>query len=506
MAVQEVFAEATRVEKNFGTSVALKGASLSCRSGEIHALVGENGAGKSTLAGIFSGFIRPDAGVVTLFGKRISPTAFKTWSPARAIGLGVAMVYQRSMLIPQLTVTENIAFSTKGFRYDESHFKSKVEALALDFKLDVPTDCKVADLSAGDRQRAELIRSLIRGGRFLILDEPTSVLTPREADSLFGVLKSLRDRGCSILFISHKLDEVIKVADRITVIRRGNTISTHLQGSVSAADLAAMAIGSDDFQTRVSTARTEGLTKIKLDGLFAAGATARSVLSDINLEIRSGELVGIAGVEGNGQKELEEVFVGIRPVLKGRFIVENNELLPTIRTHRSAGVSILSGNKLMGGLIGELTIAENLVLKGSYDDQRFFSRWRMKHEPIDRYAREVIERCAIRPANPSASVLSLSGGNAQKVSVAREIESATSGLLAFQPTRGLDKSAADAVHRQLLELRQAGKAVLVVSADLDELLKLSARFFVMRSGRLLACEKNASKESVGSLMLSGETK
>lgn len=502
----EVFAEARGVGKKFGDRSALVNANLSCRSGEIHALVGENGAGKSTLAGIFSGVVRPNSGHVTVFGSEISSKNFKAWSPRRARELGVAMVYQRSMLVPELTVPENVAFSSKGFIYSESSWKARVEKLSQDFGLNVPTDCKITELSAGDRQRAELIRSLARGARFLILDEPTSVLTPSEVDSLFRVLRNLGDRGCSILFISHKLDEVTEIADRTTVLRAGETVSTHLRGELTAQGLAALAIGSVGEQGHSPSVRAGGAVTLKLDGVSASGTTERSSLDRINLEIRSGELVGIAGVEGNGQKEFEEVLVGIRSTLAGRVLVNGRELVPAIRTLRSMGISVLSGNRPMGGLVADLTIAENLVSKGSYDDRRFFSRWRMKHKTINRYAKDVVEGRAIRPADSSRLVGSLSGGNAQKVTVAREIDSAMSGLIAFQPTRGLDKAAADSVHRQILDLREKGMAILIVSADLEEILKLADRIFVMREGSLSAVHEDATKRGVGSLMLSGERK
>ncbi|NNL84725.1 MAG: ATP-binding cassette domain-containing protein, partial [Myxococcales bacterium] len=376
------------------------------------------------------------------------------------------------------------------------------------FHLDVDPARNIAEMSAGERQRVELLRALARGARLLILDEPTAVLTPPEVVSLMDVLRQLRAEGCGIVLISHRLDEIRQLADRVTVLRAGSEVGTRAADSVDADEIAQLMLGELPVERGLARSRLGDEAKpagdpvFSLEGVAAPGATRRSALRGIDLEVRAGEIVGLAGVEGNGQLELEELLAGERPLAAGRVMVAGAPVLPSVRSLRREGVAQLASGR--SGLIPGFSVAWNLVGKASYDRGPFFSRFRIRRDAVLRHARQTIDTFGIRPEQPEGDASGLSGGNAQKLVVARELGEAKRALVAFHPTRGLDFGAARFVRERLAAAREAGLGVLLISADLDELELLADRLFVLSSGRLAAVPKGANRETIGRLMLGAD--
>ncbi|HVH07891.1 MAG TPA: ABC transporter ATP-binding protein [Myxococcota bacterium] len=489
------------IAKAFGGRAALDGAALEVAAGEVHALLGENGAGKSTLVGVVAGLVRPDAGVLELAGR---PIDLASWSPRAARAAGVGMVHQHSTLVPAMTVEENLAFGERaaGAFFRPAAARVASAALRERFGLEVPVGVPVESLSVGQRQRAEILRALSRGARLLVLDEPTAALTPGEARSLFPVLRRLADEGCAVVFISHKLDEIREVADRATVLRRGRTEGTVDPRATDARALGRMMLGRElDALTPATPAARAGPVRLALHGLHAAGLREASALRDLTLDVAAGEIVGVAGIDGNGQRELEEVLAGVREPLAGHLEVDGRATPFGTRAFRAAGVAHLSGDRERAGLVGAMTVAENLVLKSSYDDRRFFRLLRYDVAAADAHARDRIAAFGIVPPEPARVVALLSGGNAQKVAVARELEGAPGALVAVNPTRGLDVGSARFVHEQLLALRARGSALLLVSTELEEVLALADRLFALVRGRLVPVPDGADREALGAILL-----
>jgi simple sugar transport system ATP-binding protein len=483
---------------------ALANVSLDLRPAEILALLGENGAGKSTLMHVLVGLVRPDAGRLEVAGREVD---LASYSPSAALHAGVGMVHQHSTLVPAMTVPENIALGEVGGNvlFHRSRVCTRVARLAEQYALDVPLDLPVAQLSVGQRQRAEVLRTLDRGARVIVLDEPTAALTPGETQALFPGLRRLRDAGSTIVFISHKLEEIEGLADRVAVLRRGALVAVKGTREADARELGSLMLGRDlpGLERPPTVSGEEAVAAFAMREIEAPGLREASRLKGVSLLVHAGEIVGVAGIDGNGQRELEEVLAGVRPMTGGRIEVSGQPVAPGVRSLRAAGVSHLSGERERGGLVAGFTVAENLILKGSYDDPRFFRGGRFDRGAARSYARSVIERFAIEPPDPDLDIATLSGGNAQKVAVARELDSRPRVLVAVNPTRGLDVGSARFVAQQLLALRSRGGAVLLVSTELDEVLLLADRVVALVEGRIVPVPHGADRGALGAILLSG---
>ena len=481
------------IHKSFGPVKANRGASLDVATGEIHALVGENGAGKSTLMRILSGMFQPDAGSVEVNGRDVTG-----WSTAEAIRAGVGMVHQHFMLVPTLTVTENVTLGaeiTKGGRLDLAKAQKDVEALSQRTGLIVPSQQKVAELSVGEAQRVEILKALYRGAKVLILDEPTAVLSPQEVNELWRVLRRLRDEGGTIVLITHKLDEVMAISETITVMRQGETVGRLRTAQTSPQEIARMMVGRDVALASRKEARASAggpVAALDVKNLTVANARVKNAVDDVSFSVAAGEILGIAGVEGNGQTELIEAIAGLRGASGGSIALGGTDVSRlSVRERGDLGLSHIPEDRHERGLVLEYPIADNLILGQQH---RFTTRGVMDAPRVATHARELIKSYDIRPADPALPARALSGGNQQKIVIAREMGGARefTMLLAAQPTRGVDVGAIEFIHTRLREARAAGKGVLLVSADLTEVLALSDRIAVMYGGRIVAIVPGAT--------------
>jgi ABC-type uncharacterized transport system ATPase subunit len=489
------------IEKRFGAVRANRGASLDVGQGEIHALVGENGAGKSTLMRVLSGMYASDGGSIEVGGRDVTG-----WSTAQAISAGVGMVHQHFMLVPTLTVAENVVLGREPVSvgtFDRARALREVEELSAQSGLRVPADRLVADLSVGEAQRVEILKTLYRGARILLLDEPTAVLSPPEVTELWKVLRRMRDGGATIILITHKLDEVMDVSENITVMRQGETVARMSTGATTPEGIARAMVGRDvDLAIRKSVARTSSDAAPTLDvrNLVVAGARVDRAVSDVSFSISPGEILGVAGVEGNGQTELLEALAGLRPVSSGSVLLGGRDITSLdVRARGDAGLSHIPEDRHRRGLILEYSVSDNLILGQQH---RFAKRGVLDRAMIAAHANELVNAFDVRPADATLPARALSGGNQQKIVIARELSRAFSALLAAQPTRGVDVGAIEFIHGELRKARDAGKAVLLVSAELREVLSLSDRIAVMYGGRIVAVlpRSEASEELLGPYM------
>ncbi len=491
------------ITKRYPRVVANDGADLSVRDGEIHAIIGENGAGKSTLMKILYGLIRPDSGSMSLHGQPFSPTG-----PGDAIRAGIGMVHQHFMLVDPLTVAENVVLGEEprkfGMLVDAGAARERVARLSAEYGFELDPDERVENLSVGLEQRVEIVKVLYRGASVLILDEPTGVLTPNEVKELFAILRALRESGRTIVFITHKLDEVLELADRITVMRDGRVTGVVEASGATEQELAHMMVGRDVLLRVSKEKAAPGETVLSVEGLTAVGRKRTKVLRDVSFEIRSGEILGVAGVQGNGQTELVEVIAGLRGRSSGRIVLNGRDISGLVpRAIRDAGVAHIPEDRQERGLVLEFTVAENLVF-GRQHRAPFSEMGILRLSSIDAHARELIGRNDIRPPDPSAEACDLSGGNQQKVIVAREFDGKPALLIAAQPTRGVDVGAIEFVHGSLIKMRDAGAAVLLVSAELSEIMTLSDRIAVMYRGEIVAtCDSDEITEDELGLMMTG---
>src|SRR6476646_7021503 len=491
------------IRKEFPGVVANDGVSFDVRRGEVHALRGENGAGKSTRMNILYGLYRPDAGEIVLKGKPVS------FSSAReAIEAGIGMVHQHFMLIPVMTVAENIVLGTEpvkgGVSLDESAADKRVTEMAKSFKFAVDPDALVEDISVGQQQRVEIMKALYRNADLLILDEPTAVLTPQEAEDLFEILRGLQREGFSIIFISHKLNEVLEIADRITVLRRGKTIETVPREGATEESLARAMVGREVLLRVEKTVSVPGDVLLELDDLHVVDDRGIPKVRGVSLAVRAGEIVGIAGVDGNGQTELIDAITGLRRIQSGAVRVAGREVRhATARSMLDAGVGHIPEDRQRRGLVLEFTIAENIALHDYAEPPDARWGWMFPHRLLER-ARSLIKEFDIRGGGPTTPGGSLSGGNQQKVVAAREIARDPKVLVAAQPTRGLDVGAIEYLHRRLVEERDEGRAILLISLELDEVLSLSDRILVMYEGEIVGEHGgDVTEEEIGLELLGG---
>ena len=488
------------ITKRFPGVVANRDVDITVAKGSVHAIVGENGAGKSTLMKILYGMQRPDEGVISVDGAAVTFA-----NPSDAIGRGIGMVHQHFMLADNLTVLENVVLGAeprRGLRLDVATARGRIRELGEQYGLEVDPDALVEDLGVGDRQRVEILKVLYRGARILILDEPTAVLVPQEVDELFGALRELKAEGLSIIFISHKLDEVLGVADVITVIRRGTTVATVDPRSTSARQLAELMVGSELPSPATTTSTVTTTPQLRVEHMVLPGPGGRRLLDDVTFTIHRGEVLGIAGVEGNGQAELVETLLGTRTPVSGRVLLGDDDVTGwTTRRRREAGIGYIPEDRSRHGLLLEASLWENRMLGHQTQSPN------VRGPLIDRRgARADTERIVreydVRTPSIDVVASALSGGNQQKLIVGREMSNAPSVLLAAHPTRGVDVGAQAAIWDLLRAARAQGLAVLLISADLDELIGLSDSLRVILRGRLVAefDPQRVTPEQLGSAM------
>ncbi len=486
------------IVKRFGALAANDGVDFELRRGEIHALLGENGAGKSTLMNVVYGMVSPDEGEVRVGGQTV-----RIASPKEAMRQGIGMVFQHFMLIPVMTVAENFVLGDeprKGLRLDIAGAAQRLRELGERYGLRVDPDQLIADCTVGQQQRVEILRALDRGAKVLVLDEPTAVLTAQETDELFKVLDGLRQQGTSIVFISHKLREVRAIADRVTVLRRGKNVGTVDTKDVDEAALARMMVGREVLLRVEKTAADAKEPLLEVRGLAVEDDRGLRAVDDLSLTVHAGEIVAVAGVDGNGQTELIDAITGLRAPLAGTVLVDGEDV--TGRDPKQlerCGVSHIAEDRHRRGLVLGFTLAENLALRNYAEG----SRWGlMARGRLEQRAKELLGEFDVRGGSNATLAGSLSGGNQQKVVIAREIACNPRVLVAAQPTRGLDVGAIEFVHRRLIAERDAGRAVLLFSLELEEVRALADRILVIYGGRIVGeLPPTASDEELGLLML-----
>ena len=490
------------ITKRFPGVVANDHVDFDVRAGEVHTLFGENGAGKSTLMRVLYGFYKPDEGEIRLRGERVAIT-----SPADAIARGIGMIHQHFMLVNTLTVAENVALGTRSTRRpltDLDAVSRRIAELSERYGLRVDPQAVIWQLSVGERQRVEIIKALYRDVSLLILDEPTAVLTPQEVDDLFAVLRQMVDDGRGLVFISHKIREVLELSDRITVLRNGRKIGTVLPSEVTRHGLAEMMVGHELPAQEPLAESSHGDARLVVRDLTVKGDRGVDAVRGLNLEVCGGEIVGIAGVSGNGQRELAEAIAGLRPAAGGTIDIEGKSLVGLNPAQaRRTGLGYVPEERMRDGVVPEFSVAENLLLIDNGAPE--FSRWGfLRARAIRRHSEELVAEFDVKTPSLDTPVRNLSGGNIQKLILAREMSAGPRVLLAAQPTRGVDVGAGHYIHTRLIEQRDAGTAILIVSEDLDEVLSLSDRVVVMYEGEIIAevRPRDSTREALG-LMMAG---
>ncbi len=495
----ELAVEIASVSKRYARCVANEDARLEVRPGEIHALVGENGAGKSTLMKILAGVIRPDQGTVKIRGRAMS-----RFVPSEALAAGVGMVFQHFVLVGPLTVLENVVLGREPRRgpfFDRARAAAEVAAVSERYGLAVDPWAKVEDLPVGVQQRVEILKVLHRGAEIIVLDEPTAILTPQEVDDLLAVIRGLAKAGSTIVLITHKLREVMAVADRITIMRQGRTLETLEAKATSADEIAEKMIGRPPSPP-VRQPRAPGEVFLRVRGLSAASDRGVAALSGVDLEVRQGEILGIAGIEGNGQAELLECIAGLRAPSAGSVSFGDRDVTrASVGERLDLGLGHIPDDRLRRAVVLPLSVEENAIL-GSARSYSSFAR--LHTQKIRAHAQALIAENDVRPADPSALLQGLSGGNQQKLVIGREMARKPRLVLAGHPTRGLDVSAMEHVDKALLAARDQGAAVLLVSAELSELLAISDRILVLAGGRVagLVAPEEVDERALG-LMMAG---
>lgn len=491
------------ITKVFGGFVANDKINLHLRKGEIHALLGENGAGKSTLMNMLAGLLEPTSGEIAVNGQVVNLD-----SPSKAASLGIGMVHQHFMLVEAFTVAENIILGselTKNGVLDIAGASKEIKALSERYGLAADPSAKVADISVGAQQRVEILKTLYRGADILIFDEPTAVLTPSEIDELMAIMKNLVKEGKSIILITHKLDEIRAVSDRVTVIRRGKSIETVEIAGATNADLAEMMVGrSVSFKTEKQASKPKEVV-LSIKDLVVNENRGVPAVKNLSLDVRAGEIVGIAGIDGNGQSELIQAITGLRKVESGSIELKGDSIVglhPRQITELSVGH--VPEDRHRDGLILEMMISENIALQTYYKEPHS-KNGILNYSNITSYAKKLMEEFDVRAASELVPAAALSGGNQQKAIIAREIDRDPDLLIVSQPTRGLDVGAIEYIHKRLIEERDNGKAVLVVSFELDEILNVSDRIAVIHDGKIqgIVSPETTNKQELGVLMAGG---
>ena len=493
--------EMCNIIKRFPGVLANNRVCFDVHTGEVHALLGENGAGKSTLMRQLYGLYQPDEGEIVVDGK---PCVFH--SPADAIRVGIGMIHQHFMLVPTLTVAKNVALGLKSSReplLDLKKVTERIKLLCTDYGLKVDPEAYVWQLSVGEQQRVEIIKALYRGASLIILDEPTAVLTPQEVNDLFATLKKIVKEGHSLVFISHKLHEVLDISDRVTVLRDGNVIGTCRTADVTRAELVKMMVGRElkEIEPRP---QSPGEAMLVTENLHAMGDRRTEALCGVNLEVHTGEIVGLAGVSGNGQRELAECLAGLRKPTAGSIKLGNTDItLASLKTRVESGLAYIPEERMRDGVIRDFSVEENLFLQDhaspKYSHSIFLDFPRMAAHAV-----ELVNEFSVKTPRLETPIKNLSGGNIQKLIMARELSRHPRVLIAAQPTRGVDIGATEYIHQRLLQQRDSGTAILLISEDLDEIRTLSDRIAVMYEGRIIGIvERNqATVEQIG-LMMAG---
>ena len=474
--------EMKQIRKEFPATLANDNVDFTAYKGEIHALLGENGAGKSTLMNILTGVLRPDGGEILINGARVSMK-----SPGDALALGIGMIYQHFKLVKPFTVAENIVLGMEQVKIlKKQALEQQVKALSEEYKIDINPASAIWQLSIGEQQRVEILKVLYRKANILILDEPTAVLTPDEVRELFGTLRNMAAMGCTIIFITHKMNEVMEFADRITVLRDGRLVKALKKEETTEQELAQLMVGREISMGRrntENTTRNEAILRVK--GLTVLNDKKLKAVNDLSFDLYAGEILGIAGVSGNGQKELMEALAGLRPTVSGHLEVRGEDISRSSPRERiGRGVAFIPEDRYGFALIKTMTVTENASLK-CYRKPEFCRRGVLNYRKLEQQAGRFIEEFEIKVGGPKSLVQSMSGGNAQKLILARETAENPSVILASYPVRGLDIKATESIHKILVQEKSRGAGVLLVSEDLDEIFQLSDRVAVMYEGTFM---------------------
>jgi ABC-type uncharacterized transport system ATPase subunit len=494
------YVEMCDITKRFPGVLANNRVCIEVRAGEVLALLGENGAGKSTLMKVLYGLYQPDSGEVLVNGDEA-----RLDSPNAAIEYGIGMVHQHFMLVPSLTVVENVVLglpSSRGLLLDLNVAAERLNGLADKYGLRLDPWASVWQLSVGEQQRVEILKVLYRGADLLILDEPTAVLTPQEVDELFPTLREMAQLGHAIIFITHKLHEVMAVSDRVTVLRDGRVVATVATEDTTTRELARMMVGRELLREYDKKPQDPGDVVLKVEDLHALNDKGLPALREVSFDVRAGEILGLAGVSGNGQRELAEVIAGLRSATGGHVFVQEREITNKLPAQIiKAGLGYIPEDRLHMGTIPEFSVSENVILKDN-DRPPLAKRSFLDLEAIEQYSTRLVDEFDVRTPSLETKVRSLSGGNIQKLILAREISREPAVLVAAQPTRGLDVGATQYVHQRLLDQRERGKGILLISEDLDEILQLADRITVIYEGRIMDTlpADQATSEQLGLLM------
>ena len=487
------------ITKAYAETIANDDVAFDLAPGEVHALLGENGAGKTTLMNILFGMVRPDAGEIELDDEVVALSG-----PEDALARGIGMVHQHFMLVQDFTVAESVVLGTESafnLKLRRKNIEQRVAEAAERLRFDIDPSQRIRDLPIDTQQRVEIFKLLYRGANVLILDEPTSSLGPAQIEDLFKSLSSLREDGCSIVIVTHKLNEVMEIADRVTILRTGRNVATEQRGNYDERALARMMTGSEVHDVTVTGEEYEGKKPIyQIQDLVVHAGSRLNAVHGVSFDVRPGEIVGVAGVEGNGQRELVDALAGVAKIESGSILLDGENI--TSRSSldlRRSGVSAIPEDRQGWGLVTDMTVAENLALT-DVPAGRFNRNGFLRPKLVRKQARQVLEEYDVRPPNPDLPVRSLSGGNQQKVVIARELSRDHRVLIAANPTQGVDVGATEYVHRRLLEDRAEGKAIVLVSIDLDELLKLADRIIVLFRGKL-AYQAPRNRSSIDSIAL-----